>query len=78
MGWVIHRGFIDKTGVVRIKMEYNEVHSFKHGLSRVHFGGEMQHVSHNRPYWKGGEWWIIDMTGKRLHRCFDWEARGFP
>lgn len=68
-------GFIDKTGTLRIKQDFNEVHPFKNELSRVHLGGEMVHRSHNRPFWKGGEWWIIDISGKKLRRCLDWEKR---
>lgn len=71
-------GFIDKTGTLRIGMEYNEVHPFKNELTRVHIGGEMQHVSHQRPYWKNGEWWIMDISGRKLHRCYDWEKPRFP
>ena len=66
-------GFIDKTGMLRIKPVYNEVHSFTDELTRVHLGGKFHQLMDAPSYWSGGEWWIIDITGKQLRRCYERE-----
>jgi len=64
-------GFINKTGKYRIEPQFNEVRSFRGGAAAVHLGGELRDdVVHAPPHWVGGEWWLIDSTGKKLKRTF--------
>jgi hypothetical protein len=58
-------GYIDKTGKIVIPLDYNEVWDFENGLAWVHRGGNLPgFVFHQVPQWEGGEWLLIDATGK--------------
>src|SRR5262249_21729996 len=47
-----------------IPPKFNEAHSFKKGIARVHEGGELkQFETHQPPEWIGGDWIGIDKTG---------------
>src|SRR5262249_43249885 len=61
-------GYIDKTGKYQIEAVYNEAHGFRGGVARVHLGGTLHVVHDARPFWEGGEWWLIDTHGKKLMR----------
>lgn len=61
-------GYIDKSGKMQIEAEFNEVTPFREGCARVHIGGTLADVWDMPPYWIGGEWWLIDTSGKRLKR----------
>lgn len=58
-------GFIDKTGKLQISAQFNEAGFFTSGRAWVHTGGELQRSSAGY-HWRGGEWWLIDETGKRI------------
>ena len=62
-------GYIDRTGKFVIEPRFNEAHQFRNGVARAHSGGELREFSlHSPPYWDGGEWLLIDRTGKILKR----------
>ncbi len=62
-------GYIDKTGKCVIEPRFNEAHEFRNGVARAHSGGELrQFFFHSPPIWDGGEWLLIDKTGKVLKR----------
>jgi hypothetical protein len=69
-------GYIDKSGAYQIKPEFNQAHPFRGGVALVHIGGVLQDVMHAPPYWKDGEWWLIDQNGKKLKRS--WLKSGMP
>jgi hypothetical protein len=61
--------YVDKSGRVRIDANFNEAGPFRNGVARVHVGGELRtEMTHMPPVWRGGEWWFIDDSGKKLHR----------
>jgi hypothetical protein len=59
-------GYIDKSGKYAIEPQFNEANSFQKGVARVHVGGTLQTPCDVVPYWEGGEWRLIDRTGKVL------------
>jgi hypothetical protein len=59
-------GYIDNTGKYRIKPIFNEVYPFAGGVAIVHLGGKRMVAPHLPPTWEGGEWWLINRTGKKL------------
>jgi DUF971 family protein len=59
-------GYIRKSGEYAIEPRFNEAHSFRGNVARVHVGGTL-HVVHD-----GGEWLLIDKTGKVLKRSDKW------
>jgi hypothetical protein len=63
-------GYIDKTGKYQIGPQFNVARPFHGGIAYVHVGGELQRPRHFRRYWVGGEWWLIDSTGKKLMRSY--------
>jgi len=63
-------GYIDKTGARRIDPQFTEAFPFHEAIAKVHVGGALTNVTDARPYWKGGEWWLIDRTGRKLKRSW--------
>ena len=61
-------GYIDKTGKYRIEPIFNEARPFCGGMAKVHIGGTLHVLFDAPPFWEGGEWWLIDATGKKLKR----------
>jgi hypothetical protein len=63
-------GFIDNTGKVVIRPEYDCVSSFSGGLAAVNLGGRM-----GRHGFEGGKWGYIDTEGKlAIKPQFDWSG----
>ena len=65
-------GYIDKSGKYAIEPQFNEAHPFRDGVARVHVGGTLQTPFHGIPFWEGGQWRLIDRTGKVLKRSTEW------
>ena len=71
-------GYIDKTGKYRIEPRFNQADSLEEGLAWVHLGGDLHKVSEGGSYREGGEWRLIDSTGRTLKKCskrFPWDGR---
>ena len=72
-------GYIGKSGKYVIEPQFNEARSFRKGVARVHVGGVLQTPCDMVPYWEGGEWRLIDQTGKILEQSKNWlEYRDAP
>lgn len=65
-------GYIDTSGQYVIDPQFNEAHRFHNGIARVHVGGKLQMPIDARTYWEGGEWRLIDDTGKVLKWSSEW------
>ena len=65
-------GYIDKSGKYVIEPQFNEAHLFQNGVARVHVGGTLQTPMDIPSYWDGGEWQLIDRTGKVLKQSKKW------
>jgi hypothetical protein len=63
-------GYVDKTGKYQIQPQFNEANSFHGGVAKVHVGGTYTEAMDARPYWAGGEWWLIDQSGRKLKRSW--------
>jgi len=71
-------GYVDRTGKYVIAPHFNEAHPFVSGVALVHLGGELQAVMDAPFYFVGGEWLVIDKTGKVLKRSAEWiDIRSF-
>lgn len=65
-------GYIDKSGNYVLPPQFNQAYGFFNGLARVHVGGEIVKMFDHPPFWKGGEWRLIDKAGQVLKRSQDW------
>ncbi|MGO8751976.1 MAG: WG repeat-containing protein [Thermoguttaceae bacterium] len=65
-------GYIDKSGKYVIEPQFNEAHPFQNGIARVHVCGTLQTPIDIPSYWDGGEWRLIDRTGKVLKQSKKW------
>jgi hypothetical protein len=65
-------GFIDKSGKYVIAPRFNQAMPFENGVAWVHCGGKLVETDHDSS-WAGGEWWLIDTTGKKLK---SWATEG--
>lgn len=61
-------GYNDTSGEFAIQPQFNEAHPFRNGIARVHVGGTLQAPVDTMPFWEGGQWRLIDRTGKVLKR----------
>ncbi|MGI9474260.1 MAG: WG repeat-containing protein [Rubripirellula sp.] len=61
-------GYIDRNGTSIIKPIYNEAFPFYQGKAVVHQGGRLLMMEDAPCEWEGGNWWLIDRTGKKLAR----------
>jgi len=65
-------GYLDKTGRFVIAPQFTDVDEFHNGVAKVHVGGKFV-VADDMSWWEGGEWWLIDKSGKRIKRL--WKDR---
>jgi hypothetical protein len=65
-------GYIDKSGQYMIEPQFNEAHPFQNGVARVHVGGKLLEYFDAPPGWEGGQWQLIDRTGKVLKQSQEW------
>jgi len=73
-----HWGYVDRTGRYAISPRFNQAGPFVNGVALVHVGGEIISVHDAPPHWNGGEWLVIDKTGKVLKRSAEWiDIRNF-
>ena len=60
-------GYINRSGKLVLDARFNEAKDFWNGLAWVHVGGELEEWAvHQPPRWKGGEWLLIDRSGRRV------------
>jgi hypothetical protein len=59
-------GYIDESGKFVTELQFNQAEPFYDGIARVHVGGVLHTPDDADFYWEGGQWQLIDRTGKRL------------
>jgi hypothetical protein len=60
-------GYSDTTGKMVIPLIHNEAWQFDRGLAWAHRGGKLNDLGmHQPPGWKGGQWQLIDTTGRAI------------
>jgi hypothetical protein len=69
-------GYIDKSGKYVLEPQFNDALPFEKGVAQVHVGGTAAVSFHRFLHWEGGQWRLIDRSGKKLKELREEDVQG--